>query len=419
MSAAGRRRFFSRRRVLAGLGLGAAGLVGARYFLPWWWRARPIVPLAELSSGARELVDAAFADLDPAAVWDMHTHLVGYGSGDGGEGWVNPEMEDHLAVTRRLQFDVYLNASGVTDLERAGEQYLARLGALHRAGFPTGRLMLLAFDYHVNEAGAVVRELSTFHVPNERVLELSRADERLEAVVSIHPYRADAVERLERAIAAGARAVKWLPNAMGIDPASSRCDAFYERLAASPLVLLSHAGIERAVHAPEDQELGNPLRLRRALDAGVRVVVAHCGSLGRSLDLDAQAAGASEESFELFLRMMAESRYEGLLFGDLSAVLLVNRPPDVLGRLLAAEGLHERLVYGSDYPLPAIDPIVSTRQLAWRGVVDGAERAPLEELFRANPLLFHFVLLRRVRSGQGAAARRFLPRAFETARLFA
>jgi uncharacterized protein len=51
-------------------------------------------------------------------------------------------------------------------------------------------------------------------------------------VASIHPYAEDALARLDRAAAAGARAVKWLPSAMNIDPRAARCRPFYDRLAA-------------------------------------------------------------------------------------------------------------------------------------------------------------------------------------------
>ncbi|MEX1025188.1 MAG: amidohydrolase family protein [Planctomycetota bacterium] len=413
--------FLSRRRFLGAAATSAAGLVGLRYFLPWWWRARPIVPLDELSDAARALVADVTQGVDLRRVCDMHVHLVGYGTGDDGQSWVSPDMESHWAPSRRLQFDVYKQAAGIRDVEFADEQYLTRLEALHAAGLgPLGaRLMLLAFDFHVDESGGERRDRSTFHVANERVLSLAANHPGYEAAVSIHPYRQDAVERLERARRGGARAVKWLPNAMGIDPASARCDAFFEALAASGLVLISHAGLERAVHAPEFQEFGNPLRLRRALEAGVTVIVAHSGSLGRSLDLDRGTGEDGRESFELFLRMMAEPRFEGQLFGGLSATAFVNRDPSVLQQLLGARSLHERLVYASDYPLPAVDPLISTWQLAARDFLDEADRDPLEELFRANPLVFHFALLRRVRLVEGQRTLRFAPGAFESARLFA
>ncbi len=41
------------------------------------------------------------------------------------------------------------------------------------------------------------------------------------------------------------------------------------------------------------EHFGNPLLLRRALDAGVRVVVAHCGSMGEDRDLDRGENGRS------------------------------------------------------------------------------------------------------------------------------
>jgi len=66
-------------------------------------------------------------------------------------------------------------------------------------------------------------------------------------VCSIHPYRRDAVAALENAVAHGARAVKWLPSAMGIDPASPKCDAFYRSLAQLHVPLICHAGEEMAV----------------------------------------------------------------------------------------------------------------------------------------------------------------------------
>ena len=54
------------------------------------------------------------------------------------------------------------------------------------------------------------------------------------------------------------------------------------------LALLTHGGREFSVAGADHQELGNPLRVRRALDLGVTVVLAHCGTLGDSSDLDAE-----------------------------------------------------------------------------------------------------------------------------------
>src|SRR4029079_2466094 len=99
------------------------------------------------------------------------------------------------------------------------------------------------------------------------------------------------VEALERSQRGRVRAVKWIPAAMGIDPASPRCDRFYAALARLDVPLITHSGLERAGVSGYSQDLGNPLRLRRALAAGVRVVVAHCASMGTDRDLDRGPGG--------------------------------------------------------------------------------------------------------------------------------
>ena len=154
----------------------------------------------------------------------------------------------------------------------------------------------------------------------------------LEWAASVHPYRADAVQALDAAVADGALAVKWLPNAMGIEPASPRCDAFYEALARHGIPLLTHGGRERAVAGVDDDALGNPLRVRRALEHGVRVIVAHCASFGAGVDLDAGPDGPVVPNVDLFARLMDDPRYGHLLMGDISALMQSNRTAAALGK---------------------------------------------------------------------------------------
>ena len=190
--------------------------------------------------------------------------------------------------------------------------------------------------------------------------------------------------------------VKWLPNAMGIDPSDELCDPFYQKMKALGLALLSHGGEEKAVEAEEDQRLGNPLLLRRALDHGVRVIVAHCAGLGDNEDID-DGERKRVPNFELFLRLMDEKRYEGLLFADISAMTQYNRSGKPLTTILQREDLHERLVNGSDYPLPAINVLIRTGSLRKQGYITRDERVWLNEIYDYNPLLFDFTLKRTLR----------------------
>jgi len=219
------------------------------------------------------------------------------------------------------------------------------------------------------------------------------------AGISVHPHRRDALDRLEAGKAGGAVLVKWLPAVQRIDPASPRCDAFYRKCAELRLPLLVHAGDERAVVAEGPRYLGNPLRLRRALSEGATVVAAHCASLGEFEDLDApEGARRRLPGVELFLRMMREERHRGRLLGELSALTHFDRV-ESLRAILSASDVHDRLVNGSDYPVPAVDIVIRLGLLVEAGVLDASLRAPLRELWERNVLVFDLALKRSLRLG--------------------
>ena len=126
-----------------------------------------------------------------------------------------------------------------------------------------------------------------------------------------------------------------------LDPASPLCHDFYEALVKHDLPLISHGGEEHAVEGAKRPEFGNVLKLRVPLKLGVRVIVAHCASLGKYPNIDPDGKGAPTESFLLFENMMADSEYRGRLFGDISAITQTNRARTALARVLH---LHERAV---------------------------------------------------------------------------
>jgi uncharacterized protein len=277
------------------------------------------------------------------------------------------------------------------------------------------KLVLFAFDRVHDVRGAPDLERTTFYVPDAYARDTARAHpEYFEWAASVHPYRGDALEALARAKTDGAVAVKWLPSSMNIDPASLRCEKFFEQLAILDLPLIVHAGEERAALGSGLHDLGNPLRLRRALDAGVRVVVAHCASMGEDRDLDRGAKAGYAPSFELFERMMQEKRYEELLYGDISAMTQINRAGPALARVVEEEGWHTRLLNGSDYPLPGVMPIFSVDYLISLKLIPEGARDVLKEIRLHNPLLFDFVVKRSLRSNGKALA----ARVFETRRFF-
>jgi len=342
------------------------------------------------------LVDAAFEGIDASRMWDVHTHLVGIG--DAGSGcWINPELDSWWHPMELARKHMILYGAGVSWRSRQIDlDYVQRLATL-AADFPSGaRWMLFAFDYALDDQGQRQLERTTFHVPDAWAASVAgRHGDRFGWVASIHPYGDDAAPRLTQALAQGAVAVKWLPSAMNIDLRDPRCESFYQVLARTRVPLIVHAGEEKAVPGAQRDDLGNPLLVRAALRHGVRVIVAHCASLGEALDLD-QREPLERPAFDLFTRLMDEREWQGLLLGDVSALLLSNRDPAVWRTVLEREDWQPRLLNGSDYPLPCVAPLLRLAPLVRAGVLDAHDVDALEALREHNPLLFDFVLKRRV-----------------------
>ena len=135
----------------------------------------------------------------------------------------------------------------------------------------------------------------------------------------------------------------------------------------------------------------------------MRVIAAHCASLGQAHDLDQPRRGAVP-AFELFARLMDEHGHEGRLLGDVSALFQRNRSVDCWRTVLTRSDWHARLLHGSDYPLPGLGPLYSLAALVRAGLLDEQLMRPLQALRRRNPLLFDLALKRVVRAdGAGFA----------------
>ncbi len=388
-----------RRDFLKSAGLLPLALTGCQY-LPFDGVVNPCLKV-QLPKYLREheLVQAVWEGLDASKVWDVHTHLIGIGDSDEGA-WVNPNMQSSANLWRYIQFKFYINGSCANPdkKETMDQAYVNRLLQLHN-DMPEGfRFMLLAFDYYYNEKGEYDKAQSVFYTPNRYVLkQTKRYPGQFKWIASIHPYREDSVEELEFVIKNGARAIKWLPGAMGINPASQLCDRFYDALVKYNFPILTHSGEEHAVDVPEEKRYENPLLFRRALDKGVRVIFAHCATMGESTDLDKGEKGAKVANLDLFGRLMDETQYGKQVYGDISAITQINRDRQMIEKIVSREDWHERLLYGSDYPLPGVMPVFSPWNFSDWGHLPLREANLLSDIRQYNPALFDFMLKRRIK----------------------
>lgn len=267
---------------------------------------------------------------------DIHCHAAGIGAGKSG-------CQVAAQLRRSWKFHIYLRAFGVTiaELEEHGDQLvLDRLAQQLATASSVDQAVILALDSVVDSSGRPHPEASEITIPNSFVLAGCRAHPNLLFGASVNPYRRDALDRLEEVVANGAVLLKWLPSIQMIDPADRSLIPFYRRLAQLRLPLLTHTG-EEASFTRADKALGDPERLRPALEEGVLVIAAHSAGNGRN---------HGEHNFARFLRLAAEFPN---LHADVSALTLLNR----LGQLqmvIAQPQLHDRLHFGTDMPLPAI-----------------------------------------------------------------
>jgi hypothetical protein len=264
---------------------------------------------------------------------DCHVHLAALPDGDNGC-YISPK----LLKSPLFRFLLWKHDLSPAHPREANRRYLDHLLIELRDSRHVQKAVLLGMDGFYDQTGLLLRQHTEFLISNDYVLKIAREypDEFL-AGPSINPQREDAVEEVHRCAEAGAVLVKVLPNAQHFDPANPNYKPFYRALAERRLPLLSHVGYEFSLIG-KDQSLGDPDRLRVALDEGATVIAAHACSYGLML-------------YEKYLLTFHEfvKRYPHF-YTDISGLTLPNRFTMLL-HLRRHPELHDRLLFGTDYPL--------------------------------------------------------------------
>lgn len=262
---------------------------------------------------------------------DMHVHIVGNGlSGSG--------CSLNVGFWHKPLASFMLRHIGVgvsTDAVEFDETYARHLARLVDES-PLSAAVILAQD-HVYSAAGEKLNFGSFYVPNDYVFKLAAQYPNFLPACSIHPARRDALDELERCLEAGAVMLKLLPNCHNVDCSDRRYQKFWERMAEASLPLLAHTGGEHTVPV-YCKAYSDPRILRLPLECGVKVIAAHCATKSGLFD---------PQYFHVFRAMLNE--YPNL-YGDSSAFNVPIRGMHV--RTCIAEPLAQRLLHGSDYPVP-------------------------------------------------------------------
>jgi predicted TIM-barrel fold metal-dependent hydrolase len=283
---------------------------------------------------------------------DCHVHVVG--TGFGGTGcWYRPRGITRFGAPLLVRAVGLPPSSLEGDLDRLYAEQILRF--VRESSIDAA--VILAQDECYRENGEKIEDAGSFYVPNDFVLRLAREHREFLPAVSIHPARPDALDELERCLAAGAVMLKCLPNCQNIDWNNPRYTRFLERMAASGLILLAHTGSERTLPVL-DPRLADPRVLTRALEIGVTCIAAHSGTGMMLLDPD---------YFDVFVGM---TRKFPRLYGDNSALACANfrARPSAIRQMTQDPELAARILHGSDVPVPV------TAVLAWAfGIVSWSQ----------------------------------------------
>ena len=238
---------------------------------------------------------------------------------------------------------------GIRGEDRATEDQLVEVLCQTITAAEVDAAVALAFDAVHDEEGKVDWARTHLYVTNDYVAELAKKHSRILFGASIHPYRKDALQELERCVQAGAVLVKWLPLTQDFDPADHRCIPFYEALAHYGIPLLSHTGGEQAL-VKLRRPARDPELLEEALKRGVKVIMAHCGTHGMWGETD---------YLPKFERLAKQYEH---CYGDTAALLLPTKWYGLL-RVLDDPILRSKLVHGSDWPIVPLPP---WQRIGWR-----------------------------------------------------
>jgi predicted TIM-barrel fold metal-dependent hydrolase len=205
--------------------------------------------------------------------------------------------------------------------------------------------VILAFDAVHTEDGAIDLSKTHLYVTNDYVIELAARHPKMLFGASVHPYRKDAVAELERCAKAGAVLVKWLPLTQDFNPADQKCFGFYEALAHLKIPLLSHTGFEQSLPTIRP-DVADPMLLRPAIERGVTIIAAHCGT---------KSMPWNEDFLPNWCKLAREHEH---FYGDTSALNLPTRSY-AYKTVTKDPVLRSKLVHGSDWPIIPVPPTSS------------------------------------------------------------
>jgi uncharacterized protein len=273
---------------------------------------------------------------------DIHTHLL------------SPSARfDRLFDRISVRF--FAKGLGVDPKRLRADPYNAYVEAMAgsiRNSHHVEKACLFGVDSRFDEKGREIDRDRTVCAMNEDVLTIAaRYPDQFIPFFSVNPRRTDALELIERYLEQGCKGAKFLQNYWGLDCNDEHLRPYYEKLAQRGIPLIIHIGSEYTIDS--DARYERPDMLALPLACGVNVIAAHMG-LGRvnhKLRPWRNFSKLPQHFDDDYFQLLEILQTHDNLYADISAILAPMRAR-ALRHLSQQTSVHDKLLFGTDYPVP-------------------------------------------------------------------
>ncbi len=230
------------------------------------------------------------------------------------------------------------------------DTYVDAIVSNTRAAKHIKKLVLFGVDARVDDNGEILHKDITVCASNDDLLAVyEKYPDIIIPFFSINPKRPDALELIDKYVELGFKGAKFLQNYWGVDTREERYRPYFEKLASLDIPLIVHIGSESSVHSYKECE--SIEMLDAPLEAGVKTIAAHM-ALSYSPWQVLKALSKNPKNFnDDYFKLLEMLECHENLYADISALLTAVRAK-VLRHLSEQTQVHEKLLYGTDYPVP-------------------------------------------------------------------
>ncbi len=212
------------------------------------------------------------------------------------------------------------------------------------------KMVLFGVDDRVDDEGNSIHKDITVCATNDNLLAVY--EKHKDVVIpffSINPKRPDALELIDKYVALGFKGAKFLQNYWNVDTREERYRPYFEKLASLDLPLIVHVGNESSIHSYKECEAIE--MLDAPLEAGVTVIAAHMALSYNSFGLRKMFSKDLKYFNVEYFTLLEMLKKHDNLYADISALLTPIRAK-ALGHLSKQYELHDKLLFGTDFPVP-------------------------------------------------------------------